>query len=280
MVDFRMNKIKQYSRPHFTRVMWTFGLEDGSTMVATFLPLCMSDEGLGAPASYNANREHASFAEYNGPNCYPESTVSNFHSSLEFIMSKAALETDKLHAIRVGFLPVFGAFLDTWDAKDELTGDTVKSVLELQHESTDRQVYPIYNGTDVSPFFTGSEDFGTDVPGLTTDNDLEFITFNIDAFYQAIRYYGIADLIKKHTGGLNWLTLTKDRPMKRVSIKPRSAAKRQNPYSMLGVIVLVPGVNTSYQIPSGTDTTAIKHVNVTSITKFDEWNPGFDMDRA
>ncbi len=162
-----MMKTKWYPRPHVSTINWGFGLETGAANEATNIPITMYDEGLGDPASYPANPQHASFVSVAMPNCYPESRVNLVTCTLRMTMTKAALETDKCPAITYAYMPIFVTF-DDIIANDEVSGLDISELLELQRESTDRQCYPLFNAVDMLAGVKASVDtLDAAVPGLT-----------------------------------------------------------------------------------------------------------------
>ncbi len=166
-VKTMMMKTKWYARPHNFNWTWGHGLETGVVNQATIIPITMYDEGLGDPATYNANPEHASFAEASMPNCYPESRVNLITCSLRMSLNKGAVETDKINAIRFAYMPIFTTF-DDISANDEVSGLDIGEILEIQRETTDRQSYPLFNAVDMEAgIFPAVSVLHTNVPGLT-----------------------------------------------------------------------------------------------------------------
>ncbi len=160
-------KTKWYARPHNMTINWGHGLETGAANEATIIPITMYDEGLGSPTAYEANPEHASFVEAGEPNCFPESRINLIQAQLTVMMSKAALETDKLHNLTFGYMPIFTTF-DDQIANDEVSGLNIGEILELQTESTDRQAFPLFNAVDMLAGVKAAVDtLATNVPGLT-----------------------------------------------------------------------------------------------------------------
>lgn len=162
-----MMKTKWYSRPHNMNLSWGHGLETGVVNQATIIPLTMYDEGLGDPAAYNANPEHASFAEAAMPNCFPESRINLINVQLTVMLNKGAIETDKVHALRFAYMPIFTTF-DDLAANDEVSGLDIGEILELQRETTDRQSYPLFNTVDMEAGLGAAvSTLHANVPGLT-----------------------------------------------------------------------------------------------------------------
>jgi hypothetical protein len=280
MVRKKLMKNEWFPRPHLGRVTYAHGLETGVANYATMIPIIMSDEGKGDPSAFNANPEHTSFAETSEPNCYPNSRVDSAFVEIIFTMTKGALETDKVHAIRCCFMPITSSFGDELDAKDEKSTETIASLLELQKESTDRQCYPLWNGVDMPVPFTNSTDMMANIPGLTTDQKLEAVAFSVGTFYSALQYYTNGGKLKKCVGGLKWFTLTRQKPFYKVRIHLKGKAKRMNPYTFFGVLTEVPPVDDHLQVALSADTTNIQHVQVNFNYRYNEWNSAFDMEKV
>lgn len=270
-----------YPRPHDMHTSWVQSLYRTGGYEVTAIPLIMYDEGLGAPSSYNANPEHASFAEYDGPNCYPESKVYNIKSKVTIALTNKALETDKLPAVRVGFNVFNLAFSSDYDAKDELSGLTIANILKLQKEDTDRQGYPLFNGVKNTEKFTNSALLGTDVPGLTTTQIVEFIELNFDTYYDCINYGSNRDKLRNVQHGWKNRILTENNPVWEFYINQKSKTKFMNPYTLNALAVAVYASDTHYQIPEQDYTTLnSNHVSIDVQTYYEEWNRGFNMERV
>ncbi len=274
-----MMKTKWWPRPHDMKVSWMHRLEASTTKHFTILPMCMYDEGLGAPSTYNANNEHTSFAEYGGPNCFVDSRINLILAKLTFSLKKALVVTDGVHAINVCFMPIFTSFED-YGVTDELSSIKIEDVLELTTETTDRQGYPLYNDQKMDEKFANSALLHADMPGLTTTQVLEAVAFDVNSYYDTLNYRTIAGKLKTCQGGLKWMTLTRNKPVKTVKIKLRPKTKRMVPYNFFGVLVGVPKVGQYEQIPTVGETTAdVNHVNVDAKVRYYEWQQGFNMEK-
>ncbi len=276
--DVKFMKTKWYPRPHHFRNDWNNGIETAVGNEATIYPILMHDEGLGAPVSYNANPEHASFVVAAEPNCYPESRVNLVIADMTFNMTKSALVTDNIDAVNIAFMPVFFSFKESYTAIDELTSAEVQDVLEMQTESTDRQGFPLYNNVNMKT--SKASVLAAKVPGLTTDQTIEGVAFNPTEYYNMKHYYTNAGALKSVEGGLKWVTLTRDRPVRKFKIRMRSRTKRMNPYTFFGVLVYCPKNNTDYQFTEAGDTTDLNHVRTHFIVRYNEWNQSFDFDKV
>jgi hypothetical protein len=281
MTDMIMGKVPLYSRPHSWHLAWLMSLQNPQADTTVIIPNHFQDEGLGSPSGYNANRDHASFATAAEPNCYPESKIRNNRDYLRISMTKSALHTDNLDAIRVGVMVISVAFKEPLDAEDVVTSTQIKDVLELQYETTDRQTYPLWNTKKVYDKWTNSAHLPANVPGLTTDQGLEYVSFGDELYYNMIHYASNKGMLMSIASGLKWYTLTRNKPYRNIPIMNKSRSKAMNEYAGLYTLVHLPQAGTLHQIPLETDTTSGgKHIECTFVSRKDEWNHYFDMERV
>lgn len=271
-------KEEWYSRPHETQLSWYFNALATSSNNQTQVPLIMYDEGLGAPSGYKAHRENASFAAYDGPNCYPDSRINSAYIELELMLTKHALEVDKLHHIKLVYMPIFTSFEDT-KVIDELSATEIQDVLKLQTESTDRQSYPLWTAINQTAVFTGSNLLGADVPGLAVDQQLECCIFDMDDYYDALQYLTISEKLKACSGGLRQVILTKDNPYRKIRIQLPTKSKKMVPYNQLSLYVGIPRNDGYHQTYAVGDVTSGNHVRANLKVRFHEWNQGFYMEK-
>ncbi len=277
----RQMKTTWYARPHNMNHSWAHSLESATVNNTTIYPLLMYDEGLGTPSAYEANPENTAFIEAGERNCYPESRIDNVFMNIRFSLTKLALETDKLHMVRMAFMMIHTAFIEDLTANDELSGLDISEILELDSETTDRQAYPLWNDVDMADAFgTTAANLPTNVPSLDTNQSIEAVAFSAAVYYDAINYYTNAAKLKKVASGMKWFTLTKDRPYREFKLFIHSKNKFMNPYSFMGVMCYLAEGNTKDQIPIDADTTAVNHVRVDATTRFYEWNGQFNMKRV
>ncbi len=270
-----------YARPHNKRNTWAHGLETAVANRTTIYPIVMYDEGLGTPSAYEANPEHASFVEAAEPNCFPNSRVDNAFIKLRVSLTKAALETDKLHMIRGAFMMIHTAFKEDLTANDELSGLDISEILELDSEATDRQAYPLWNDIDMPDMIgTAVADLPANVPGLDTGQSIEGVAFDENVYYNALNYFTNSGKLKKVASGLKWFVLTKDRPFKEFKIFVHSKTKFMNPYSFLGCLIHFPQADSVEQIPVAADTTNVNHIRVDFAYRYYEWHGDFNFQRV
>ncbi len=273
-----MTKVPEYPRPHEDTVHFAIGVESAIANEATIIPILNYDEGLGVINTYKSNPQNAGFLEYAGPNCYPTSTINSIFCEMEVSLSKEALETDKVHALKFATMKIHTAFLDGSQAEDEVSGLDLFEILELQSETTDRQVFPLYNNVSMKTYKTGALNLGADQDGLTTDLKIEGITFLPDDYYDCLHYYTNGHKLASMQSGLQWHTLTRQHPVKRLRFSQESGTKYMNPYAFLGVMIYVPqnDMQTVSQYGKTGDTTDVGHFEVSFKYRFNEWNHEFN----
>ncbi len=273
----KLMKTEWWPLPHNLRHAWTYEL-DNNVIDSTIYPFLIQDEGLGAPSGKNTHPEHGSFAESSSPNCFVKSRIDNVLATIKLSLTSKALD-DNIPSIQAAVMPFALAFKESYDATDEKSTETIKSILRMQYETTDRQAYPIWSGTKMATKFTNSGLLHADVPGLTTNQQIESVIHDINKFYDAIHYYTIANKMKSLVGGMKWLTLTQNRPVANIKLHIRSAAKRMNEYAFFGCFVYVPFVDTFFQTPVTADITAATNYVVCDVrSRFNEWNADFNFE--
>ncbi len=274
-----MMKTKWYPQPHDARLSFFFKISNTSKL-STIIPLAMYDEGLGTPSANETHPENANFAEDNGPNCFVESRVNNILTRIDFQLTKETIETDKLPAVKIGYMPIFLSFKEDYIAIDELSSKEVQDVYGMQTESTDRQGYPLWNATKLVAKFTNSANLGTNVPGLTTTQVLEAVVFDENAYFDAIHYMTISGKVKATSGGIRFVTLSRFRNHASIDIKMRSKVKRMNPYTFFGVIIFVPHGDSFRQLFEAGDALTTDGVQVNVHCRFNEWNQDFNFKKV
>ncbi len=278
MVTKRQSTITTYPRPHDIKVSWNQSI-DSANQYSTTLPLIMYNEGLGAPSAYKAHPGHASFAETDDPTCYPEARIDSINAMLNVSLSKAAIETDAVQQVRFGVQHIAGAFED-WKALDDMSAETVEDVLHMQTETTDRQVYPLYNAQNMFTQWASSSLLHANVPGLTASQDLEGDSFDIDAYHDAIQYKSTSPILRKVSSAIKWFTLSRNKTFLNLPIRIAAAAKFMNEYAGQFVRILSPIISDHYQYHTAGDTTAAPHLNITLKCRYNEWHDGFNFERV
>lgn len=242
------------------------------------VPILIQDEGRGAPSTISTHPENSSFAPYAGPNCFPDSRVNRAFAKINMSLTKHCWDVDKIEMLRVMIIPIYISFLENLTARDEKTGSEIEDLLELQHETTDRQTYPIYNGTKLSGDTLA---LGADVPGLTTNQNIEGVTFGIGAFFDALQYYTNAGKLRASIGKIMYPVVRRRQGISlRLGIPMRAKVKRMNEYTFCGVLIVVPSMSDKNQFGQDSDTsTTDEHIDIKYFDRFKEFNTGFDSDK-
>jgi hypothetical protein len=273
---FQLVKKKIYPNVHVLEHKFNLTGDSASAATqATIYPVIMQDEGQGDPNSKYTNPESASFAESNEPNCYPDSRVNYARCNIELGLRKHTYDTDKVEVMKVMVVPIYTSFLEDLTATNDVTSEEVEDILELQHETTDRQTYPLWNGSKLNGDITT---LGTDVPGLTTNQGIEGVTFDVNKLYDALQFYKNGGKLRGCIGKIRTLNVSKRRNI-RLSYKIRRKTKRMNPYTFFGVLILVPDEASVNQMTVAGELSAGSHITVRAVTRYNEWNENFNFMR-
>ncbi len=271
-------KTRWYPNPH--QLEHSFGIAlEAETQNHTIYPFAFYDEGLGTPSALETNPENAAFVESSSPNCFPDSRINIVLAKITFSLTKIALETDKLHAVKAQFMPIHMAFIDDYTAIDELSQLEIQDVLEMTTESTDRQGFPLWSTTDMPQKFTNSSLLSATVPGLTTTQLIESVAFDVNQYYDMLHFMKNGNKLRATSGGLKTFLLTRNRPVQTFFIKLRSKNKFMNPFTFFGCLIGAQIIDTNRQIPINADTSAATHIHVDVSCRYNEWNPDFEFQK-
>ncbi len=106
---------------------------------------------------------------------------------------------------------------------------------------------------------------------------IEGVVFDINLYYDNLHFMTTAGKLKSVQGGLKWVTMTRDRPVKKFRIKLRSKVKRMNKHTFMGVLTTCPSAGNRFQYHSAAETTDVNHVVVTMHTRYNEWHQDFNF---
>lgn len=272
---YRLIKTKAFPNVHVLENNFLLSAKSSVGKSSTIYPVVMQDEGLGDPNSKYTNPESASFAESNEANCYPDSRVNYARLNLELGLNKATWNTDNIEVVKVMVCPIKMSFLENYTAINDATSEEVEDLLEMSHETTDRQGYPTFNGTKLSG---DNLSLGTNAPGLTTNTNIEAVTFDINKLYDGLQFYQNGKKLKGSIGKVRWLNVSRKRNI-RLSFRLKSKNKAMNPYSFFGVLLHVPAAGSHNQMFSDSNVTAVNHINVKATSRYNEWNENFNFMR-
>lgn len=271
-----LTKVPEYPRPHDFQLNFGMGLEAAVNNETTIVPIIQYDEELGVINSYKSNPQNSSFAEYAGSSCYPQSRINKVYAQFDFNMSKEALETDKVHVTKFATMEIYDSFKNAELAVDEVSTLNLNDILELQNDATDRYTYPLFNGVDMKTSKTSSNNLPANEEGLTTDAQIEGVTFQIGKYYDCLSHYTNRKKLSAITSGLKWHTLTKTNPHKSIRVQQHPSTKYMNPYAFLGLLIYYPHNDQLYQYGKPGDTTDVTHLEVTAKYRYQEFNHEFN----
>ncbi len=273
----KLMKTKWFPRVHNERLRWGYTLESATANNYTIMPICMYDEGQGSPSAQETNPENALFTTTDSPAVFPDSTVEQIYASFRMDLSKLALETDKIHALRYCYMPIMMNFKEDYTAIDELSQLETQDILNLETESTDRQGFPLWNDIDMPVVTAAFNILDVTVPGLDTTQAIEGVAFDPASHYNTLQFLTISGKYKTLQGGLKWRTLTKDHPTEEIRFKFTNKTKRANEFMFAGMLIGVPPVDDFNQIPIAAETTNVTHVHCTLKYRYNEWNQDFNF---
>jgi len=273
-----LRKSKWLPRPHDDTISCILSpAADVVTKETTIIPIITYDEGKGAPSAYNAHREHASFVEAQESHCYVGSEIHNVIVELQVALS-SFFNDDNLLAMKFAYMPIYTSFEDL-TVIDELSSTEIQDVLGMQSESTDNQAYPLYNGTDIDPTVAGADSMPANQLGLTTDDNIEYTTFNVNTYYDALHYLTISEKLKACQGGLHWRTLTKSKPTMNIRFPLPSKIKMLQKKSFFGILLHVPSAANIDQIHYVGEMVAASHLVFKMKYRYNEWNEEFNFSK-
>ncbi len=271
--------------PRIHYFTWGFGLgAEASTQASTIVPYVMQDNALVDYETIKTNPQNADFAIVGYPNTLQGSHVPKLMVYKEFYMPQGM---DEIDLLRVDNMPIHTSTLNRLDASDKKTGADIEDILELTHETTDEQCYPLWNGTDLTEEGVDAYDYDALVPGLTTTQRPEGVAWDFEEFMAANKYYTNKEMLKLVTDRLESRVITNNnlphgRPFysKTETIDTPSLCKSQREYTFCGELFSLPQASTRRQFVLAGDITNIEHCRFRGWTYFLEYNPAMNFARA
>ncbi len=270
--------------PRIHNFNFGFGLSaENANKAHTIVPYLMQDNALIDYETIKTNPENADFATVAYPNCCAGSYVPKITVGWDMFIPTA--DTEIIRMV-VNTMKLGCAFLNRLDAFDKKTNNDIETILELTHETTDEQAYPLWNNNKLFEG-AGTYDYDALVPGLTTTQQPEGVAFDKEMFFDAMHYYTNKQMLKSVTSRMKTHTLVESiiphgraqiHFARTYSIPP--ACKFMNPYTFHGELFSVPQVGDRTQLQLAGETTAIEHVTVKGFVRFNEFNPDFNFARA
>ncbi len=274
-------RAEEYPLPHTNNQEFNLSME-GTTKDSTIITLFRATEACIGAEAIEVNPRHASFGKENGKDCFMGSIVPKFHLDMRMWLTKVAIATDAVKHLSLEWYPIYISFLDTLTASDEKTAEDTEDILEFQHDTGNKDTFPLYSTVDLTATNEAmntkgyTEVFG-DI-GLGTNLVMESVAFNEGTLRNALMYYTNKGMLRKVIGRKHVVHLTPERAYHFQSHNfTFPTVKRMNPYTYCGILFNVSQVGQGKQYALASETTAIDHVAVSMYTAFDEWNPEFNQ---
>ncbi len=278
-------RAQEHPLPHSFGYGFSLGVESQSATIMSFF---RADETITAVEGIEVNPSNAAFAEETGPtiangSIIPKLTVS-IHMSLAAVFSALQPRANVI----VKMMPIYTAFLDSLEAENTRDAVQIEDVLELVHDTTDKNVQPLWD--TVNAFTADNHPLNSVLKtevfgdwGLTASSPIENVAFDPDLYFETLRFGTNAGMLKKVTGPIKTFHLSAARKSADTFFSSnftQPMVKRGNPFTYCGLLCWLPQVAsavgvTQYGIPS--EYTDIAHVHFNSKVLFDEWNPDFDQ---
>ncbi len=275
-------RAEEYPLPHSHAFRFNLEAED-ETLNTTIVPLFRMTEAFASPETVEVNPTNANFAEDPGSACCRGSIIPKVSLNWNATITKGAIETDKMRACKLEWWPIYIAFKDMLDAADEKTGTKISTILNLQSDDTNKDVYPLFVGTNLTSSsglglstIGYSEAFGD--LGMDVSNIIESVGHTDESFWDAMQYYTNRGMLRKAIGPRKSVVITRDRPYTYFSNNfTYPTVKRMNPFTFCGIAFHLPQGGQKTQFFDTGDTTAIPHLRIAGHIRFNEWNNAFDQ---
>ncbi len=276
---------KAWIFPRIHNFEFGFGLDAddaAATKNSTIVPYLLQDNALIDLETVKTNPENADFAVTDEPNIYAGSYVPRI--TVRWVAYLRPTDTEVVHLL-FNTMPIYTSFLNRLDAFDKKTGNDIETILELTHETTDEQCYPLFNNTKLYEG-GGTYDYSANVPGLTGTQQPEGVAFDKEMFFDAMHYYTNKQMLKGVVGRMMNHTVSEPIVPHGKSIitgglnRIQSIAKAANPYTFCGELFHVPQAGSRSQYHLGAGVTAVEHLTVKGFVRFNEFNPDFNTARA
>ncbi len=277
---------KQQDYPLIHQFEYNFALDvEDETKNSTICTLFKCREETGVEGD-TVNPSNATFAEDAGTTVYVGSIVPRISLSFTAKMDQAAFDIDSIEHLMFKWMPIYTAFHNSLTAVNTGTpASDIMTILELNDITGKKYVRPLFTGTDLMQV-TGqplssvvhTEVFG-DI-GLTTDDKMESVAFDEQAFWDAKSYYSNKGMLNKVTGSMRSVYLDYHRkPFTYHSNNFTSPiVKRGNSYTGCMILFHVPQADEVQQLCNDADvTTSVGHIDIAMRVRFEEWNVDFDQ---
>ncbi len=247
------------------------------TQNTVICPLVCSDKLAHAtPATIDVNPKNSGFAINATPNVLQESIIPEMQLAFSCSISKLAIETDAVRAIKLNYMFLYTAFLNRLDASDTKSGDDVEGILGLSHETDESQVFPLWSTTDAIN--------GSTMPANQEGNAsavIETVAFDKEKYFDALTYYENASMLRLVAPSMKSVILKRDYPYTRSGTRPmKPICKFMNVYSFCGIMFHLSLAGKFDQYTNIADITALTggHVDINLKCRLPEWNKAFNQE--
>ncbi len=275
---------QDYPMIHQFEYNFSLDVEDetkNSTIVSLFKNHLMT-----AVETREVNPSHANFAEDAGTACFSGSIIPKLSVGFTAKMDQAAFDIDSIEHMMFKWMPIYTAFLTSLDAENNGTpASDIETILELQHNTSKKKTHPLFTGTDLmqvsgQPLSDVNDTETFTGMGLTTDDKIESVAFDEQAFWDAKSYYSNKGMLNKVTGQFHKVYLDYHRkPYTYFSNNfTNPIVKRMNSYTFCGILFHVPQAGEVQQLCDDADvTTSVGHIDIAMHVRFEEWNVDYDQ---
>jgi len=273
----------KFPLPHDFSFGFGLGNKSITTKQSSMVPYVMQDNAIVDYETIKVNPENEDFAVVQKPNCAAGSYIPRANVFFSVFSTNAEVDVMKLK-----YMNIHTSMLNRLDAFDKKTGNDIETILELQHETTDEQCYPLWNGTKV---YEGHHvnDLPPEVPGLTTTQQSEGVNFDMEMFFDALQYYTNKEMLRQVTDRMQTIhiygDLSADVNRKQTVYNHKqnvvpSMCKFMHPYTLCAGLFHLPMTSTLDQYQKAAGITEIEQLTVMGRVRFNEFNPDFNYARA
>ncbi len=275
---------EEHPLPHQFGYNGGFNILD-NTKLATMCTLIRTSENVLTPEDVEVNPANNAFLEETGATITRGSIVPRINFTFRASLSQAMLADWEFAKVQIQYIPIYSAFLNPLEALDNMTNETVEDIMEIQHGVSVKKVNPLFNTVKMTnqtahPMNTVLHGETFSDWNLTTNTQMEYITFGNEVMYNALQYYSNSGMLKKIIGQKRTFTMSRDRPAFVHSNNfTNPSVKRGNPYTFCAVLIWCskPGFY-SHGHTADFDATSNKDlVHMSVDVRYDEWNPNFDQ---
>jgi len=259
---------------------------------STIVPYLFQDNAIVDYETIKTNPENADFVTATKPNIAAGSYVPKIMVEWKAVLGGVqpiVPDFAKFYTMRI-----HTAMLNRLDAFDKKTTDDIEEIIGLTHEITDEQAYPLWNTSDLYSGKGADNILHADVPGLTTTQAIEGVTWGgLEMFFDARKYYTNRQMldqctdrmmvhpVKKFTSTSTGFIPGASSVVKSYSNHMVPMCKFAHPYTFCGELFHIPLEGSFEQyVNGGQALTALEHLTVSGRVVFKEFNPDFNRARA